>query len=606
MAITLTKNYQRISTISLSYGEIRTYAKYSSQSQTANTTNYQIKSTYYTYQAGGVSFSSATASLDGTEKNYGYTTMPYGETTIQEMGRVLNHNSNGTSPTKNVTTSWSASFGGSGSTTGSFVAPKINRISQITSFNGTDIEGDFSATYQNYVSSYTQKLRISIPQVQELMKIDNYTNGQVVQLNQTSIDYIKNYMNTNGVSTVKIEGAIETWSGNTRISQLADEQRRVNVCSFSDANPTLTYTKQETNANVISVLGTNSADTVIKNVSKINFVVTPVAKKGATISSVTITHDNIPYTKRTSPYEFQINVKNNTFNIVATDVRKLSSETTVVRPTLINYETVLINSFNFIRQNPTSPDLYLNADIRYYQQTFNQTVNVPTIQWQCVEKGQDLDPNGWNTLSSSDYAIDTTNNKITIPATGTHLSLTNVISYKKEGELYLKVNDLLTEYSNHMAVIKGIPTMDLGEHDLCVNGELYIADEDRENKFNVKDLGKRFFSTTETVVGEWDDGKPIYRKLFRGTLPNTSAIVTQNLQSDVDELVAFGGYIYQSDGVKFSMPSTNPSGSPNSNVTQTQFSRLVILTNGTLRLDCSNNFKQQQYAVWAEYTKTSD
>ena len=39
MATTLTTSYQRISTINVSNGQIRTYAKYNSQSTANNTTN---------------------------------------------------------------------------------------------------------------------------------------------------------------------------------------------------------------------------------------------------------------------------------------------------------------------------------------------------------------------------------------------------------------------------------------------------------------------------------------------------------------------------------------------------------------------------------------
>ena len=93
MAIVLTKSYQVISRIALTYGEIRTYGKYSEQSSANATTKYQLKMTYVNSgQANGVSFSSATAVLAGTTKSYGYTTMPYGETTIMEVERTMQHN----------------------------------------------------------------------------------------------------------------------------------------------------------------------------------------------------------------------------------------------------------------------------------------------------------------------------------------------------------------------------------------------------------------------------------------------------------------------------------------------------------------------------------
>ena len=123
MATTLTTSYQRISTISVTYGEIRTYAKYNSQNIDNNTTTISLKTTYYLTQ--WISFSSGTSTLDGTSKSYGSTRFNAGETTLQEFTRTLNHNADGTSPTKNVATSWTATYGGGGSTSAQVVAPKI-------------------------------------------------------------------------------------------------------------------------------------------------------------------------------------------------------------------------------------------------------------------------------------------------------------------------------------------------------------------------------------------------------------------------------------------------------------------------------------------------
>lgn len=34
-------------------------------------------------------------------------------------------------------------------------------------------------------------------------------------------------------------------------------------------------------------------------------------------------------------------------------------------------------------------------------------------------------------------------------------------------------------------------------------------------KYNLGDLGKEVYSTNETVIGTWVDGKPLYRKVFK-------------------------------------------------------------------------------------------
>jgi hypothetical protein len=117
----------------------------------------------------------------------------------------------------------------------------------------------------------------------------------------------------------------------------------------------------------------------------------------------------------------------------------------------------------------------LNATIKYTQQTFNSTANKPTLKWKLGADGT------LNTISSSNYSIDTTNKEITI----SNLTLSNVLPYTQQGRLYLVVNDLLTSDSEYYVVAVGIPVYDYGEFDFQVNGDLYIADRNRQNPVNV-------------------------------------------------------------------------------------------------------------------------
>lgn len=225
MATTLTTSYQIISTINISYGQIRTYAKYNSQSVSGNTTSISLKSTYYCYQ--WVEFSSATGNLDGTTRGYGYTRMNAGETTISEVTRTIYHNTDGSSPAKSVSTSWSASFGGGGSTSASVVAPKINRLAVLNSFTGNDVDGTFKASYTSYVGSFTYKLRLSIPG--KTLQTKNYSNNSNFTLDTASIDAVYSYALSKNVSEVGITAVIETWNGSTK---LGESGSKTNNCSL--------------------------------------------------------------------------------------------------------------------------------------------------------------------------------------------------------------------------------------------------------------------------------------------------------------------------------------------------------------------------------------
>lgn len=597
MATTLTNEYQVVARIPLTYGELRTYARVVDQSTWENRTNFSVQQRYYTSQPGGVSIGSSSLTtkwlknnqeIDNQSVSLGYTTFAYNETLIAEKSILVNHNTDGTPPTIKLNTSWYASYGGSGSSSTEVTFPKIDRLSRTDTFVGEtittdlyDLEGNFSATYTNYVSTYTQKLRISIPAVQMLMKIDNYESGTQVQLDTASLNYIKNYMNTNKTANVTIEGSIETWNGNTRISDTGSERRINIICAFRNANPTLTYTKQEQNQNVISVLGSSSATTIIKNASQLDVVVVPTAEKGSIISSVSVTTNGQLQTKTSSPYEFTLNMVTNNFIISVADIRGNVTNQTI-EMTLLDYIPIRINNFEFKREYPTSNDIVVKLNSEYLQETYNNVPNVPLVQWKLGEEGT------LTTIPATEYSIDTTNNKLKLNGS----TLTNALSYRNKGTFYIYVSDLFTSANDSMEVIKGIPTFDAGEHDLCVNGTLYVADEDRENKIDV--LTK--YSTTEKPIGYWTDGEIIYQKVVdTGQIASTSKNVA-HLISNLGNVIRLYGMAKSSGGTYCTLPRT-------SSAFANQIEIQANSTNIVLQVGSSANFASSFVVI--EYTKSS-
>ena len=380
---------------------------------------------------------------------------------------TFTHDANG-NKTQNVGYGIETSFV-SGSDAVNITFPHINRVGVIQTFTGNDLSGNFSATYSTYVSGYTYKLRISIPNVIELMKVDNYESGTGVSLNETALSLVKNYLDNHHTNKVIIGGVIETWSGNTKIGE---SQELKNECSFIDGQPTFTYTTTEINENVVALLGSSSSS-VVKNASIVRFAITPTAKYGATISKVLISNDNKTYEDTTSPYSIDVPTYNNEFIIKVQDNRTNEATETTTK-TLIDYIPVDILDVSFKRVNPTSSNIILNLEATYYQQTFGSTANVPIVKWK-------LDDGNYTTIPSTEYTIDNTNHKLTI----SNYTLTNALDYRQKGTFTIYIEDKITNDQDSKDVIKGIPTYDAGEHDLKVNGNLFIADQVGENKVNV-------------------------------------------------------------------------------------------------------------------------
>lgn len=464
MAIMLTTSYQKVSTIPLTYGEIRTYARYGSQSIGNNETYWQIKCTYYTYQAGGVSFSSGRAGLDGTWKDYGYTTMPKGETTLIEAYRTTKHNTDGSSPTRALPTAWSATFGGGGSTSVNVVFPKINRYATLTSAPDFNDEQNPTIKYSNPAGNSSA--------ISSLQACIASTDGNTIyvpyrDISKTGTSYTFNLTNaerntlrnaTPNSNTMAIKYYVRTIISGTQYGSTSQK-----TLTITNANPTFTHTELETNSVVSDALGTTSASTIVKNLSKIKITITPSAKKGATIKKVELTHNGTTYSDTTSPYEFTITPTANKFDVKVTDSRGNVGTGTITK-TLLNYEPVKINSFSFKRNNPTGSNIIINLDATYWNTNIGSVTNAPVVKWK-------MDNGSWNTIPSSSVTIDNTNHKIKV----TNYTLTNQLVYTSGATFYISVNDAYSDVNRNQVVTKGIPVLDLGDNEVQVNGDLYVG-----------------------------------------------------------------------------------------------------------------------------------
>lgn len=260
--------------------------------------------------------------------------------------------------------------------------------------------------------------------------------------------------------------------------------------SITNANPTLTSpTYSEQNAKVSALLGT-SGSTVVQNASTLRIGITATALKGASISKVVATHSGSTYTDTSSPYSFDIPIKSNSITLTATDSRT-NSGTLNITKTMLAYTPVAINNLSFKRQTETSGVIILNLTATYYQQTFGSTANAPIVKWK-------KDDGSWTTLTSSQYTIDTTNNKLTV----SNLSLGDQVDYEHEATFYLSIEDKLTSAQNNRKVTIGIPTLELGKDDVKVNGT-FVATGDITSSTNVNCNSASATGSVKAVKGIW-------------------------------------------------------------------------------------------------------
>lgn len=593
MAILLTKDYQEISRVYLDYAQLITYAKYSTQSRDNNTTTYQLKTTYYIPTQATVSFGSASAYLDDAVKTYGYTTFYKGETTVQEITRTITHNEDGSSPTKSVYSAFYASFGGGGETRADIIFPAIQRYAIATSGTNFTDETNPTITFSNVgLYGLRAKVKVGTTEIYSQDLPDRTVTSHTFLLNTSQRNQLRQLCT--GQSMTVTLAICSTHNKAVVYTSPTDV-----TMTIVNANPTFTYTTQEQTATVVTLLGSDTGNTVIKGASRIKFTIPFSTLKYSTASTISVKEGIVgdiiqSYTtpNPTSPFEITMfpTAKTNTgkFILTLTDSRGFSNTVEDNQRTIIDYDAVKINSYSFKRQSPISSNVIFNGDFNYWGNVGNYT-NTPVVKYK-------LDNGSWATIPSSNYSIDTTNHKLTI----SNYEITNILPYNQVGQFSISIEDALTSKEdtnkNYGKVLQGVPTFEAGEHDLKVNGDLYIADTNGNNARKITDLD--IYSSNEIIIGKWIDNKPIYRKTIQATLPsslNTWTTIYSNAISNFDNVISFRGWFKYDNGTFFNLPMGEGQ----------YFINLRLISDGSL--ECIRNGWSNNIAyITLEYTKTTD
>ena len=488
MATLLTTSYTLLASVNSStYSIFRLYGKYNSQNTQNNKSSISLQTRIYGNDGDG-SFASGTSKINSTSKSLGNTSYQKGkETILQTLTYEVEHSSTGLYENKTVTANLTTSAKPKGNISTQISLPKINRIATVTNAPNFNDEENPTFTFSNpanfnvrpYINFYDDNNKL----LYTLYRNDFITSPYTWEITDEERTEIRTL--TNKQKSYRANIGVETYNGSNYIASSSVEKRM----NYINAEPTQQTTFTELNEKVINILG-NSADIIVQNASNLKLSSIPNVKKEANVTKIEFQHNDINVIDNISPYEYIFTPVNSAFKVTINDSRGYSITTDYTK-NIIEYLPIEITTFSFKRINPTSSDLVLNAEIRYKQTTFGQNTNTPNIQWKCGTDGE------IQTLTTSDYSIDTINNKIIIK----NLLLSNVLDYKKENRLYLYANDLLTEDVENEIVIKGIPTFDCGEHDLKVNGDLFIADEDGENKVNVLEKIKNLESGDIDLTG---------------------------------------------------------------------------------------------------------
>ena len=229
-----------------------------------------------------------------------------------------------------------------------FTLPTIPRNAVTNSVSGSDIEENFSVNYTKYLSSYKYKLRISVPDVVLLERINYDTSNAVFTLTQETIESLyERFTNTN---TFNLGFAVETWSsdGNTKIS---DGNEQIITAKITGATPVFEdFDFNDVNDTTLALTGNskynvNGYSTIRATISTTNKA---IAQKGATmvkyrfIIGDTTREEN--YSDNSAVNIDIDNASTGEYKVYAIDSRGNSTLVTKLSTKNIEYQSVYLNA----------------------------------------------------------------------------------------------------------------------------------------------------------------------------------------------------------------------------------------------------------------------
>ena len=295
-------------------------------------------------------------SMQGTGTKYG--SISNGYQLIYEYSNTVSHNQNGSKSVTiygSVTGPSGTSLAGqtsSGSRTITLdTIPRYAVTNSVTSDYGSDIERAFKVNYTKYSSSFTYKLRISIPNVQLLERINYNTSGEEFELSPETIYELFGYYNDNS-KQYKIGFAIETWNS-AGTSKLSDGNEIIITGKIMDANPLFSnFECEDINSTTLALTGDPSFN--VNGYSKIKATISQLnhaeAQKRATMSkyrfiigasSVDINFGDNEYEDVYGEIE---NATTGTYQIYAIDSRNNSTLVSKLASREIQYTPIGFNS----------------------------------------------------------------------------------------------------------------------------------------------------------------------------------------------------------------------------------------------------------------------
>ena len=448
----------------------------------------------------------------------------------------IEHNDNGTIQNNTASFSWSGSgfSPNSVSASGTYSTATIPRASSIAVPN-YNLGQNISITIGKKVNSFTSTLTYKIGAKTGTIVTKTSDPTYVWEMPEELINQIKQDNPKEKAPDATIY--CTTYNGDTQIGEPKEATFKLYIID----KPTIENIEI---TDMIALLAQYTSS-VVKYLSILNVSIEGIAPIGTNISNYKVKCGEIEQNDSTNHLELgniqysyldENGNRKTKFIVTITDERGNSSEEYPIELDFIEYVQLSFNNtdITLTRLNGTSNYMKLKMTGYVYTGMFGENQNTLSIQYRYKLRNDNTAI--WSELKEVDVTLND-DNTFEID----NLQLEDEFDYKENYDIEFYASDLFSTIY-YPTVIKTSETIvkvhknGIDVKNLTINGEPISFNENNETL--------ECYSTTEQVIGTWINDKPIYRRVFTGSLTligNTWSNVAK--VENVDEVINLGGTI---------------------------------------------------------------
>lgn len=349
---------------------------------------------------------------------------------------------------------------------GSHTLSAIIRKAQFTAADDFNDEGNPTITYKNDASSVTTAVQAGISFDGSTMVVpyrDVTLAGGTYTFNLTDAERTALRNGCSDANSKTVQFLLKSTVGETNFTDSISK-----TLTIINATPTATWTGAVEKDPAILASTLANLGSFLKGVSDVQMTVTPSLKKGATLASVRFNHNGSFIASNPATFS---NIQSSAFECVVTDSR--GNQVTISKNvSLLDYVILNITDLDIHRDTAADPTkIMMSAKINYFNNSFSSSiVNGATLT---------LTNSAGTSKAITNYSLSGNTIIIDEIETGFTLAEASTDTYT------LSVSDKVLTSSVSKKVSLLIPTLEMGQYDVQVNGDLYIASTTRTNPVNV-------------------------------------------------------------------------------------------------------------------------